>query len=166
MLKFEVGVASYLIAWTKKLRDYSYRELGQLGHIVEYEEYYVHPDVDLPLVPYTDRTDPFRIMRQALSKKVDMREQLIDQMLNNRPKLYACIWSHISVESEEQVKFHGQYTEANRDKDPLLLLNIIRATHLGGRVANNIEAGEVARRGYNRLIQQGNESISAFQGEI
>jgi len=164
MLRFTMGAQSNLIPWTKKLSVYAVRTFKQLGFVVEQLEYWMPPPIEEPDPDeFNDVNDPHQFRRKAHQRRLHSRDSLIEEMHNNRPALYAVIWGHISVESEEQVKLQQTYEDINAEKDPLGLLILIRGVHVGGRFPNEVEARLSARRGYTALQQYSGESISHFK---
>ena len=164
MLQFRLGAQSNLISWSKKLSTYAIKTFKQLGYIVEQLEYWEPPELEEPTAEDLDEiNDPHQFLRKAYQRKLNNRMNLIEEMENNRPALFAVIWGHISVESEEQVKLQAAWDEINIAKDPLRLLILIRGVHVGGRFPNETAARLAARKGYTSLSQYTGESISHFK---
>ena len=164
VLRFETGDSSNLIIWTKKLSTYAIRTFGQLGQIFETGNYWVPDEIEEPAPnAFEFERDPYGFARKIHLRLLEEREKLIYEMRMKRPQLYAVIWGQLSFESQEQVRTDPDFDEANAEKDPLLLYQIVRRTHIAGRIVDAITTRYNARESYKKLRQGANESIHSFK---
>jgi hypothetical protein len=85
------------------------REYGDLGRLIESGHYYVPvpPDPD----DYDLLNDPYQLNLAMFleQQKLYMKHQ--EDMVNQRPKLYAMIWQYLSQESKDEVKRSQEYEQ-------------------------------------------------------
>jgi hypothetical protein len=114
--KFKEALAS------KALRDY-----GDLGRLIESGHYYV------PVPPDPDDYDLINDLYQLNhamfleQQKLYMKHQ--EDMVNQRPKLYAMIWQYLSQESKDEVKRSQEYEQMKETRDVEKLWQTIEETH-------------------------------------
>jgi hypothetical protein len=110
--KFKEALAS------KALREY-----GDLGRLIESGHYYTPnpPDPD----DYDLVVDPYQPNRAMFleQQKLFMKHQ--EDMVNQRPKLYAMIWQYLSQESKDEVKRSAEYEQIKETRDVEKLWQVI-----------------------------------------
>jgi hypothetical protein len=149
--KFKEALAS------KALRTY-----GDLGRLIDAGQYYsAEPPgpSDYDLV-----NDPYGLNRATFLEQQKLYMRHWEDMINDRPKLYAMIWQYLSQESKEEVKRNADYEIIKNTRDAQGLWQIIEETHKVftiSRIAAVIK--KTARKEY-QLMQQGPyESIITYK---
>jgi hypothetical protein len=142
---------------TKALREY-----GDLGRLIESGHYYV-PDLPDP-DDYDLVTDPYQLNRAMFleQQKLFMKHQ--EDMVNQRPKLYAMIWQYLSQESKDEVKRSADYEQMKESRDVEKLWQTIQETHKVftiSRIAVVIK--KTARKEYQLMHQSPYESIITYK---
>jgi hypothetical protein len=149
--KFKEALAS------KALRTY-----GDLGRLIDAGQYYsAEPpnpsDYDL-------ENDPYGLNHAMFLEQQKLYMRNWEDMINDRPKLYAMIWQYLSQESKEEVKRNADYEIIKNTRDAQGLWQIIEETHKVftiSRIAAVIK--KTARKEY-QLMQQGPyESIITYK---
>ena len=73
------------------------------------------------------------------------------------------LW-HISQESEEHVRAHVDFTEAQEDRNPLMTNSIIEVVHTAGGGSNDVRRKRDARINHGELKQvRKNETLTDFR---
>jgi hypothetical protein len=114
--KFKEALAS------KALRTY-----GDLGRLIDAGQYYsAEPpnpsDYDL-------ENDPYGLNHAMFLEQQKLYMRNWEDMINDRPKLYAMIWQYLSQESKEEVKRNADYEIIKNTRDAQGLWQIIEETH-------------------------------------
>ena len=168
----EIGILNYgesnnLQEFKRKLGIYALRQFKDLGHMIELEEYFLPPDIDVPeRDAFDEHNDPHGGHSAIYVERLKMREKAIYEMERNRTSLYAVIWGQLSSESEEAVKQADDWDEIEISKDPLRLYLRILATHRTANTGFGLQDRRKARDEYHRVRQFGNETISEFKARF
>ena len=91
-------------SWKQRIIAAAQKEYGKTATCLTTLEAYVPPEVTLPLVPYTDETDPHNVLRDDLTASVRNRRNEVETVRRNSESLYGFIKSNISDESLEVIK--------------------------------------------------------------
>ena len=110
----------------------------------------------------SQQNDPFQIKMRAYQKAETRRDEEIATLTATYPKIFNVMMGQMSRESEERVKQDPDWANADQDKSPLLLLAIIRKTHLQPQSGNAVVDQDAAERRYYNL-QMGNATIAQFK---
>jgi hypothetical protein len=87
-----------------------------------------------------------------------------EDMINDRPKLYAMIWQYLSQESKEEVKRSADYEVIKNTRDAQQLWQVIEETHKVftiSRIAAVIK--KTARKEYQLMHQGPYKSIITYK---
>lgn len=82
------------------------------------------------------------------------------------PKMYADLWDLLTLGSQSVVKSHSGYAAAKLERDPLLLMRCIKATHEGSLVGTSEVDVVAANRRYYSMAQGVNEHTEAFKMRV
>jgi len=132
---------------------------GRLGDFIEQGVYYIPPM----------KTPDMTIVDSAMRDKVleaDYRESSkeMKKLEVERPMLYAFIVSKLSLDSEDELKRHYNYTIINTSKDPLQLWQALECLHLVTTVSKNVAYVLRQAENYFMTCTQGEpESITKFK---
>jgi hypothetical protein len=161
MLMLKYGSEAKPSAWLRAAQNVvmSNPQFGEIGIMLETGEYRVFPEIEID----NERIDADA--GYALKVKAEISERIKRKSAYDDKKipLYGLLLSHISDESEAQVKTHPDYEEFNRTKDPRGLLIAIKATHVADYSGNPVENKKNARAKYAGTKQGPSESLVAFK---
>jgi len=126
------GPSNNWIDFSKKMALAAGHSYGRLGDIIEQRVYTTHP------LPTPDMSIVDSTMRDEVLKS-DFRERakLLSRIESEKPMLYAFIVSKLSMDSEDEVKRHPDYTTFNTSKCPLQLWLALEQLHLVTTVSKN-----------------------------
>jgi selenocysteine lyase/cysteine desulfurase len=102
------------------------QQFGHLGQIFEDDEYYEEPEI---VVDYDElANDQWGFKRSQIQKRIELRQERIEKMIDDRPRLFALIYGQLDEDMLSQI----QQTFENWDKifaakDPLLLWRAVVA---------------------------------------
>jgi hypothetical protein len=82
-------------------------------------------------------SDPLGINKAALLEAVKNRIKKIDRMKDDRPSLYAFIFSKLSRELEDKIKRTEKYEVWSKERDPLSLWLALKDLHLITTISKN-----------------------------
>ncbi len=140
--KFKEALAS------KALREY-----GDLGRLIDAGKYYsAEPPepTDYDLV-----NDPYRLNRATFLEQQKLYMRHWEDMIYDRPKLYAMIWQHLSQESKEEVKRSQDYELIKNTSDAQGLWQIIEETHKVITISRIAAVMKKSARKEYQLMHQG-----------
>ena len=117
--------------WFKNLHIYVGQRYGHAQDFIITGQYYEPPQVPVPGADDFDaQNDPHGVKKKLYQKEMTRRADLIAELDASYPKIFNIMMGQYTVDSEERVKQHVDYQQAESDKSPLSLCEIIRATHL------------------------------------
>jgi hypothetical protein len=104
------------------------------------------------------------------AKKEEYRQKRIDRLEEEAPKFHAALWATISPESRERIKAHTDYQECFLNRDPNLLVQIAKSTHLThyygvGAASAGMDKIKWNQR-FHELKQKPNQSLAEFLQEF
>lgn len=116
------GPSSNFIKFRERLSEHAIKEYGNLGLLIETDEYYEPPEInDLEFGSFEEYEDQLGVNKMLYTQALKERAKEITKMRTQRPNLYAMITMKLSAESKEEVKSSSGYEEFNKQKDPLRL---------------------------------------------
>ena len=126
------GPSNNWIEFSKKMALAAGDRFGRLVDIIDHGTYYIPP------LPVPDMTIVDPTMRDKVVE-ADYRERskVVMKQETDKSMLYAFIASKLSLESENELKRHAQYTNFNSTKDPLELWKALQQLHLTNTVSKN-----------------------------
>jgi hypothetical protein len=146
----------------EKLARAAMERYGDLSRLIETDEYFEpdKPNVD----DYDLADDEYGINVAEYKDALKEYRRAVNDMKNNRSKLYAMIEGKLSVESLDEVKRHENYETFHIEKDPLELWKAVKEIHLVSTTCN-VEGvvKKTARDSYNRCHQGAYESIISYK---
>jgi hypothetical protein len=156
------GPKNNFAKFKESLSNKALREYGDLGRLIDAGQYYtpIPPDPD----DYDLDNDPYGLNCQTFLKQQKLYMRHCEEMVNNRPKLYAMIWQYLSQESKEEVKRSENYEVIKNTRDAQGLWNTIEETHkvfMISRIAAVIKKS--ARKEYQLMHQGPYESIITYK---
>lgn len=119
-----------LYLWLEGLGNRVLIEYGDIGRIFKDYEYVVYEDPDFDPDLLDEDNDPFGFYHAYVAERFKTRAKKEQAQESAKIKVFAVIWIHMSKESQDKVKELQDFNVDN--KDPLELINAIRATHLVG----------------------------------
>jgi hypothetical protein len=152
--KFKEALAS------KALREY-----GDLGRLINSGTYYAAEPPEQE--DYDPVNDPYRLKRATFLEQQKLYMRHWEDMINDRPKLYAMIWQHLSQESKEEVKRSVDYEVIKNTRDAQALWQVIEETHkvfMISRIAAVIKKS--ARKEYQLMHQGPYEIIITIKSDL
>ena len=103
---------------------------------------------------------------EKLKKKSEERRKKRASQEDNLPKIFIVAWERMSKESKVALTFDADYRQ--RMKDPVLLSEIIKRTHLTGS-ANTVDGGkhileqQIRLQAFNNIVQREKETLVDFK---
>ena len=150
----KVKGTSNLTIWEEKLKLFLGQEYGRGADFLETGSKYVPPVVPNPANDaFSQQNDPHGLKLKLYEKQLTRREELIASMEEDYPKAFSHIVSFFSAESLERVKQDPDYTAAEADKDPVLLMPIWRRTHTQAQSGNVVVDEDTATALYFGCVQ-------------
>jgi len=159
------GPSNNWVDFKKKMAIACCEHYGDLGKIIEDEYYYIPPNLDQDDYGLFDPTsDPLGINKAALLEAVKNRIKKIDRMKDDRPSLYAFIFSKLSRESEDEIKRTDKYGAWSKERDPLSLWLALKDLHLITTISKNSAVIRTqAIEDYHSCRMQDFEKLSTFK---
>ncbi len=146
----------------KNLKVKALQLFGDLARIITDHAYYDPPEVDQKRFDVDN--DKLGLNLDRLKKAVVRRDQAIEKMVEERPKLYAFIVEKLSLESLDAVSTKPGFEEFSVIMDPLALWKAIEATHKVGSDSRIEVVEKMEARNEYQSVQQGSfEKIVAFK---
>jgi len=148
----------------KSLANYGLREYGNLGHLIESNEYWEPPPIDIPNNDiFSLEEDPHGFIKSDFLERIKSRRRQIEDMKAKRASFYAVLFGQLSPESEEKVKLCATFPIAESMKDPLELWKCIRETHISAQTGINIRDRMKVRDAYANLRQGPTEALITYK---
>ena len=147
--------------WIKQLGKAAGKFYGDLARIYRDDKYYVPSPLDVDGI---DMDQPWQaegltvdayLRRTTLVQESKSRTQHINDMITDRPKLYAYVEQHLSPASEEMIRARPNWAEMSERRDPLLQHLAIKATHIVENSGDPVVDAQEARDHFNRLRMHG-----------
>lgn len=156
------GVDNNFPDFKKKLSRGALEMFKDLGRMFDLGEYYSPPEVEAE--DYDLEDDPYGANVSDYKDARKNRNRRIEAMIADRPSMFAMALKHLSNESLDAVKLQDGWDDADKEKDPLKLWNLIEATHRVG-TTSQIPAWlkSESRRAYQVCAQSAYESIVRFK---
>ena len=115
------------------LQLYAMVHFKDLGRMIEMEEYYVPPEIEIPPAEdLTPENDPLGFLAHDIRTQVAERRKLMASMQANRSALYSVILGQLSTESKARIKLSEHWLKIDEGKEPLELWLLIIQTHTAG----------------------------------
>lgn len=155
--------------WIKQVRKAAVRLFGDLGRLYTDDTYFVPPPLDVEGIdldqPWNnqDQTIEQHIQQTILIQEAKNRTSLIEEMKNNRPKMYAWLELHLSTASEELIKARPDWNLMSTLRDPLLQHMAAKATHIVENSGDPFVDAQEARDQFARLRMHGNTVPEFYQ---
>jgi hypothetical protein len=104
--------------------------------------------------------DPNSFEYKIAFERIKITTKILVDMEEDRFRLFGDIMTHISLESENRVRVHADFNEANREQSPRLLWTIVRTTHIANQHAGDL--GMWFGRGDLYALKQGSMKIEDY----
>ena len=152
------GPASNLMFWGKTLKSHLLREYGDFATFIDEDEHFEPPAVEYEADELGEEADPHGIRLAEIKAEQVERTKEVKLLKRHWTPVYALILAVISVEIEEGIKELEGYEEAERLRDPLLLLRLVQRCAMGeGRADNPRNTARLAREAFHSLRQRDGE---------
>ena len=155
------GPKTNYLKWRRELNVELERQFGLLGRCAADGEYYDPPEVNVDEYDSDDDEHGFHI--QVLHQRIKRREDLIQKLIEDRPKAYAYVISRMSEESREAITRHEDYLNFSRFRDVLALINAVQQFHVGQTFGDEDFDREDAYRQYHMMKMGDNESLLRYK---
>ena len=147
--------------WIRSMTKEAYKQYGNLARLFVTGEHYVPPalnideaDLDAPIAPpgqtFRQKIEQETMLTEAKNRTIEMHN-----LMKDRSKLYALMELHISKLSEEVLKQRPNWAEISASRDPLLLHQAIRLTHLVEASGDPVSDRQFARDNFVDLELKG-----------
>jgi hypothetical protein len=135
---------------------------GDLGRLIDASQYYSSEPPDQG--DYDLVNDPYGLNRATFLEQQKLYMRHWEDMINDRPKLYAMIWQYLSQESKEEVKRSADYEIIKNTRDAQGLWQVIKETHKVFTISRIVAVIKKSARKEYQLMQQGPyESIITYK---
>mmetsp|Transcript_12134 Transcript_12134/g.20093 ORF Transcript_12134/g.20093 Transcript_12134/m.20093 type:complete len:408 (+) Transcript_12134:2071-3294(+) len=166
-LTFQHGVQNNLKEVKDALYSVAAYKLGLVADIFETGEYPViaiPPEIeevkDLSSLQFKKLSHHTKQRYTSASNRYDEK---VAKLAEDKPKLYAMIFSVLSLESKDRAQQDPDWNEATTSRDPLKLWKLIQKTHYGGTGATTMIDRKSLRDSYSNLKQGPSETMAAFK---
>ena len=153
VLHYKSGSATALTKFKEQVDVYLTKTYGLNGDFVAYDKYHEYEPV-----PERGRGEN----EQAHLLKLKSYQKKMDDLDQDKPKMYGDLIGNLSPESLQKVMSTEGWKEIERSRDPLRLWLKIKETHLAADDSIPIVAIIEAKQRYYQLNQGANESIVQF----
>jgi hypothetical protein len=156
----------------RAIANYAEREYPSLSSIFTVGEYVEPPPIivsDAEDAAYrpeqlSQKNDPYGILKAQVQEEVRERVKKINIMQDKKKSLFAVIWGQLSPESEQIVMQHEYWAEFIADhSDPLKLWQAVEDTHVIAATGIALLDKRKARRNYDSLRQDPDETLVRFK---
>jgi hypothetical protein len=147
----------------EELALYTGKQYGDLGHIFDdLDADYWEPEVltEPEDDAFTEANDPNGLRKFEYFANLKSRLKKINEMQNNRTRLFETIRANLSVESREEAA--NWEADILRPRDPLLLLRRIRETHAAGEIHITPISRQAAHNKFSQMHMHPNETIAQY----
>ena len=157
------GASSNLMHWGKILKSHLLREYGDFGTFVEEDQHFEPPPVEYDLEELGEESDSHGIRLAEIKAEQVERTKEVKRLKRHWTPVYALILSVLSVEIEDGIKELEGYEEAERARDPLLLLRLVQRCAMGeGRADNPRNTARLVREAFHSLRQYDGEENAEY----
>lgn len=159
----ECGNRNNFVAWREQADIYCCSKFGMIASILVTDREYEVPAVEVETLG-EGLSDKTRSLLIADAEKIRYRAMM--DLRDNRGKFFATLITMMSYDSLMEVKQHEDYPQANGEKDPTLLVKIIKDTHftsanLGGKSRMMLKMQKIKE--FNSMVQKTGERIANFK---
>jgi hypothetical protein len=152
------GPKCKLYKFQTDMEEYARLHYGDLALMFIDDAYYVPAAIEVGDLDPDDEDD-----RVELFEEKKLRLKNIDEMLKNRPKLFAAIWMQLSDESREKIMEQLNYqADIRRGDNPLALWLAIKQTHMTVGATSPALNRFHATKTYQDMKMENYESLARF----
>jgi hypothetical protein len=117
-------------------------------------------DEDIVMPIEEPNGDPNSFEYKIAFERIKITAKILAEMEEARFRLFGDIMTHISLQSENRVRLHADFGEANREQSPRMLWTIVRTTHIANQHAGDL--GMWFGRGDLYALRQGSMNIEDY----
>jgi len=157
------GRDNNFVTWKEDADVFCCARFGKLSSVILTDKAY-----EVPCVVETDFEDNLseKVKGKLMEEAEKMRYKTKLDMQNNEPKFFGTLLAMMSPESLMEIKQHGDYGDANANKNPNKLWAIIKDTHytsanMGGRTKMMLKMARI--REFATMSQKPGESVATFK---
>ena len=126
------GPSNNWIEFSKKMSLAAGDRFGRLSDIIDHGTYYV-PPLPVPDISIVDSA----MRDKVLEADYRERSKVVMKQETDKAMLYAFIVSKLSLESEDELKRHSNYSTLHASKDPSDLWKALQQLHLTNTISKN-----------------------------
>lgn len=150
-------------AFRDALQLYAMKEFGDLGLLIENEQYYVPEEIEIPDADtFSAENDPGGFKAHHYKTLIAERCKLMRSMENKRLQLFSVILGQLSTESKTRIRQLPKWTKVVETKDPLALWKLVVRVHGTGSKGQKSLDYKNVRDTYNALRQGPTESLADY----
>ncbi len=158
---------SNLIQWLEAMHRHLQKKYGMNGRFIETKELYVRdvPSVNLLTAKHGDTLTNAQI-KDMHATYVTNYAKLHDRDISEYVSMFGVIFECLSDEGSEMVREHKDWSDTNRENNPLKLINIIIIKNVHSlRLQNidNAEAQYIAMQKYQNIRQVPGMSMTEYR---
>lgn len=165
------GVGNNFLKWIEVHTDIQGAAFGFLANVLTTNERYTVPavvDADF-LTPGAHGLNAASVLTLRMEAE-KARVNKVASMNEDAPKLYSALWANMSLESRELIQAHPNYRAGLLARDPTVLVNITRETHLTKVHGPGVQAAAMDKvqrvKVFNKFAQESGVTIAAFKKEF
>jgi len=159
------GPGSNWVVFNEKLSKAALEKYGDLGRLIEDEQYYEPPQVDRS--KYDLNNDPDGFNKILLQEALKARQKLVLKMESERASFYGSLMTRLSNESVDAVKRDSKYGTFSKSLDVLELYKAVKSIHVRSTVSTIDEVvAKQAKDDYNNVKQGEFESIVSYKANF
>ena len=159
------GPGSNWVVFKEKLSKVALEKYGDLGRLVEDEQYYDPPQVDRSKYDLNNDADGFN--KILLQEALKARQKLVLKMESERASFYGYLMTRLSNESVDAVKRDSKYGTFSKSLDVLELYKAIKSIHVRSTVSTIDEVvAKQAKDDYHNVKQGEFESIVSYKANF
>ena len=162
LLRPDTGRITHVTEWTEPLIIYFERTYGDAGTFMRTGVVFEPPKITYDDEDLTPSKDPHGFYKTEIAEKMKLRTRTIHNLEALSTKMYADLWSSISLESEAELRKHPNFLTVETSRDPVALRSICRITHMLRKSGDSIQDRLDVEAKFMEMIQQESEPIHLF----
>ena len=136
---------------------------GRGGNFIIDNNYYIPLAPVAPVLPYDKRIQTSVIEWEVFKAQNIENAREVKKLEDDRASWFAIIMGQLSPASKQLVQAHTDWVTADADKNPLLLWQIITATHIVARSGNPAMDRRAALLAFNTIEQRTRETLPDYR---
>ncbi len=167
-LVYRLNGNSNLKEWEEAIIPSLLKLYGHLAELCKTGTYFVPPVIAQPdATTLTKAVDPYGIRMQEYKNDCKRRSEHIEEMRNDRIKMWGEIETHLSKGSMDEIKSHVEYENLKTTWDVLGFWNLIKEVHQSQPgTTSKTDAVVDAQENYWAIHQYYNESTTDYRDRV